>query len=256
MDRAKINRLFDLTDRTAIVTGGSRGIGRSIARGFAAAGARVVVASRKAEACDAVADEIVGAGGEALGVATHMGELADLERLVATAAERFGGVDIVVNNAANALALPLGQITPEGWDKSFSVNLRGPVFLVQYALPHLIASDHAVVVNVISVGAFMFSPVTSMYAAAKAGLMSQTRSMAAELVEHGVRVNALAPGSTDTDMLRANPPDAQERMAAVSRMGRLAQPDEMIGPAVYLASDASSYMTGHVLIVDGGLASH
>ena len=256
MDRADIQRLFDLTDRVAIVTGGSRGIGRSIALGFAAAGARVVVASRKADACAAVAAEIGDAGGEALGVPAHLGELADLDALVAATVERFGGVDIVVNNAANALALPLGEITPEAWEKSFSVNLRGPVFLVQAALPHLIASAHAAVVNVISVGAFMFSPVTSMYAAAKAGLMSQTRSMAAELVDHGIRVNALAPGSTDTDMVRANPPDAQERMAVASRMGRLADPDEMIGPAVYLAGDASSYMTGHVLVVDGGLAPH
>ena len=256
MNRADLHDLFDLTGRVAIVTGGSRGIGRSVAHGFAAAGAKVAVASRKAEACEAVAGELTSGGSEAIAVATHLGELDQVAALVATTSDRLGGVDIVVNNAANALAQPIGEITPEAWDKSHAVNLRGPAFLVQEALPHLRVSDHGVVINVISVGAWMYATGLSLYNSAKAGLLQLTRIMAAELAPDGIRVNALAPGSTDTDMLRNNPPEAQTRMAKMSLLGRLADPDELIGPAVFLASEASSYMTGHVLVVDGGLAPH
>jgi NAD(P)-dependent dehydrogenase (short-subunit alcohol dehydrogenase family) len=256
MDREQLDRLFDLTGRTAIVTGGTRGIGRAVAEGFAAAGANVVVASRKADACAATEAHLRAMGADALGVPTHLGELDQIDALVAATVERFGGVDVVVNNAANALAQPLGQFTPEAWQKLFDVDLRGPVFLVQAALPHLTASPHASVVNMISAGAFLFSAQVSMYAAAKAGLMSFTRSMAADFAPRGIRVNALAPGTVDTDMVRANGPDAAAHMARASFQRRAADPDEMVGPVLYLASDASSFMTGQVLLVDGGLVPH
>jgi NAD(P)-dependent dehydrogenase (short-subunit alcohol dehydrogenase family) len=253
MDRAQLQSLFDLSGRVAIVTGGTRGIGRAVAEGFVAAGAKVAVASRKDDACAETAAALVAQGGDAIGVPTHMGELDALRALVDRTVEHFGRLDIVVNNAANALTLPLGQFTPEAWDKSYEVNLRGPVFLVQEALPHLTASPHAAVVNVISAGAFLFSANVAMYAGAKAALMSFTRAMAAEFAPLGVRVNALAPGAVDTDMMRKNPPEAQERMAASSLQARAANPDEMAGPALFLVSDASAFMTGQVLIVDGGL---
>jgi NAD(P)-dependent dehydrogenase (short-subunit alcohol dehydrogenase family) len=256
MDRAALQRLFDLTGRVAIVTGGTRGIGRAIAEGFVATGAKVVVASRKADACEETQRHLEALGGEALGVPTHLGELPALATLVERAVDRFGRLDIVVNNAANALTQPLGAMTPEAWQKSYDVNLRGPVFLVQEALPHLTASPCAAVVNVISAGAFLFSPNVSMYAGAKAALMSFTRSMAADFAARGIRVNALAPGTVDTDMVRNNPPDAQERMAQSSYLRRAAHPDEMVGPALFLASDASSFVTGQVLIADGGLVPH
>jgi len=251
-----VARLFDLSGRVAIVTGGTRGIGRAIAEGFVGAGAKVAVGSRKADACAETEKHLMGLGGEALGVPTHMGELEALRNLVGRTVDRFGAVDIVVNNAANALTQPLGQFTSEAWQKSFDVNLRGPVFLVQEALPHLERSEHAAVVNVISAGAFLFSANVSMYAAAKAALMSFTRSMAADFAPRGVRVNALAPGTVDTDMVRANTPEAQRSMAQASHMRRAAHPDEMVGPALFLASDASSFMTGQVLLADGGLVPH
>src|SRR5215475_2637662 len=256
MDPQKFAGMFDLRNRVAIVTGGTRGIGRAVAEGFVSAGAKVAVGSRKADACSETEAHLRKLGGDALGVPTHMGELDAIENLVARTVDAFGGVDIVVNNAANALTQPLGAFTPEAWQKSFDVNLRGPVFLIQAALPHLGRSDHASIVNVISAGAFLFSANVAMYAAAKAGLMSFTRSMAADFAPRGIRVNALAPGTVDTDMVRANPPEAQAAMANASPMRRAASADEMVGPAIYLASDASSFMTGQVLLVDGGLVPH
>lgn len=256
MDRATLDRLFDLTGRVAVVTGGTRGIGRSIATGLSAAGASVVVASRKADACAETEAALRDSGGEALGVPTHLGDLDALDALVDRTVDRFGGIDIVVNNAATALAQSIGDITPEAWQKVYDVNLRGPVFLVQAALPHLKASGHAAVLNVISVGAFLYSAHTSMYAGAKAALMSYTRSMAAELAPFGIRANALAPGTVDTDMVRANDPETQERMAQANLLRRAAHPDELIGPALLLVSDAGSFVTGQALLVDGGLAPH
>src|SRR5262245_13843816 len=172
MDREKLRRLFDLEGRVAIITGGTRGIGRAIAEGLVAAGARVVVASRKPEACAETERHLRDQGGEALGVPTHLGELDAVDRLVVRAVERFGRLDLLVNNAATALSQPLGSLTPEAWEKSFSVNLRGPVFLVERALPHLEKSPAAAVLNVVSAGAFLFSPRVAMYAGAKAALMA------------------------------------------------------------------------------------
>jgi NAD(P)-dependent dehydrogenase (short-subunit alcohol dehydrogenase family) len=256
MDRRKLQQLFDLTGRVAVVTGGTRGIGRALAEGFVASGAKVVVASRKRDACAETEAHLIAMGGEALGVPTHLGDLPALAALVRQTVERFGRLDIVVNNAANALALPIGQFTPEAWEKSYSVNLRGPVFLVQEALPHLKASPCGAVLNVISAGAFLFSFGTSLYAGAKAALMSFTRSMAAEFAPHGIRVNALAPGTVDTDMVRNNPPEMQKLMAEASFLRRAAYPDEMVGPALLLVSDAGSFITGQVIIADGGLTPH
>jgi len=253
MDRERLRSLFDMTDRVVLVTGGTRGIGRALAEGYVAAGARVVVASRKPEACRETQEHLRGLGGEALGVPTHLGELDALRNLVEATVEAFGGIDVVVNNAANALALPMGEYTPEAWSKSLDVNLRGPVFLVQEALPHLKRSQHAAVLNVVSGGAFLFSGTVSLYAIGKAGLMAATRAMAAEFVPHGIRVNALSPGTVDTDMVRKNPPELRAQMTAMQLVPRMAHPDEMVGPALLLTSDAGSFITGHVVFADGGM---
>ena len=256
MDSDAYGRLFDLTGRTAIITGGTRGIGRAIAEGFACAGARVVVASRSAEACAATEAHLAEAGFESLGVPTHMGDLEGVEALAGAAADRFGGIDVLVNNAANALAQPIGAQTPAAWQKSFEVNLRGPALLTQACLPQLQESPHASVVNVISVGAFMFSRGFTIYGAMKAALLSYTRAAAGELAPHGIRVNALAPGPVDTDMVRNQGPEAARSMGAGTLLGRLAHPDEMVGPALLLASDAGRFITGQVIVADGGLHPH
>jgi NAD(P)-dependent dehydrogenase (short-subunit alcohol dehydrogenase family) len=255
LNKQQFDRLFDLTGRVAIVTGGSRGIGRSIAEGYALAGAKVVIASRKADACNETVAAIEALGGEAFAVPTHMGELDQLEALANRTLDRFGAIDILVNNAANALAMPFDEMTPVAWDKSLSVNLRGPVFLTQYCLPGLRKSGRGSVINVSSAGAFLFSPFTHMYSAAKAALLAYVRSNAADFAASNVRVNGIAPGTIDTDMVRNNPPEAQKVMADAALLKRAGHPDELIGLALFLASDASSFVTGATFHIDGGLVS-
>ncbi len=253
--RTDINHQFDLTGRVAIVTGGSRGIGRAIAETFAACGAQVVISSRKAAACEEVAAAIGAEGGTALAVPAHAARVEDLEALVAATVEAFGAIDIVVNNAANALGLPIGAITPEAWESSYGANLRGPLFLVQHALPHLLASGRGNIVNVISAGAFTHGAYVSMYCSAKAAMLQMTRAMAAEFAAQGLRANALAPGTTDTDMVRNTDLASQESMTNAGLIKRMASPEEIANGALFLASDASSFMTGQALVIDGGLTT-
>lgn len=244
---------FDLRDRVAIVTGGSRGIGAAAAAGFAALGAHVVVASRKAEACEETVEAIRSGGGSALAVPTHVGRLDELAHLVERTTDAYGAIDIVVNNAANPLTQPLGAMTPDAFAKSYEANVRGPLFLVQEALPHLRNSAHAAVINVITAGVFTHGTGVSLYVSAKSALLSLTRSMASEFAADGIRVNALAPGAVATQMTLSLPPERQEAVAQAQLMPRLADPDELVPGLVFLASDASSFMTGQVLVLDGGL---
>ena len=254
MDRDKLDSLHDLTGRVAIVTGGTRGIGKAIAEGFGLAGATIAVASRKADACNTMVAHLNSLGIEAIGVPTHMADLNDIGNLIDRTVEAFGGIDISVNGAANALALPLGQLTEEAWAKSLDTNVRGPAFLVEKALPQLEASDHAAVLNIISVAAFVFNPHRAMYAAGKSALLSMTRSMGSAFAAQGIRVNALAPGTVMTDMVLNNTPERIESMERANYMNRGADPDEMVGPALLLCSDAGSFITGQVVTADGGLA--
>ena len=250
-----VSQLFRLDGRVALITGGTRGIGRAIAEGFGRAGARVVVASRKPEACRESEKVLRSAGIDAAGIACHMGSLEDVRALVAATAERFGAIDVVVNNAANALSEPIGNFTEAGVTKSLDVNVKGPIFLVQESLPYLRDSDHASVINLVSAGAWLFSATVAHYAAAKAAMVAYTKALAAGLAPDGIRVNALAPGSVDTDMVRQTGPAAIANMASACLMRRVASAHEMVGPALFLASDASSYVTGTVVHADGGLVS-
>jgi NAD(P)-dependent dehydrogenase (short-subunit alcohol dehydrogenase family) len=250
-----VSRLFRLDGRVALVTGGTRGIGRAIAEGFGQAGARVVVASRKADACADTQEALRALGIDAIGIACHMGSLSDVRALVSATVERFGAIDVVVNNAANALAEPVGSFTEAGVTKSMDVNVKGPLFLIQESLPYLRVSDHASVINMVSAGAWLFSATVAHYAAAKAAMVSYTKALAAGLAAEGIRVNALAPGSVDTDMTRATGPVATAGMARAALLRRVAIADEMVGPALFLASDASSYVTGTVIHADGGLVT-
>jgi len=247
--------MFDLGGRVAIVTGGSRGLGRAIARGYAAAGASVVVASRKAEGCDAVVAEIAADGGTALSVPTHVGRPDQLDALVAATVERFGRIDIVVNNAANPLGGMLTDVTELAFEKSYEVNVRAPLLLATKALDHLAASGHGVVVNMITAGAFNPGASLGLYCSGKSALWSLTRVMAKEWADRGVRVNALSPGPFETDMMAPTyaVPEFAQAIKDSTLLKRIADPDEIVGAALYLASDASSYVTGSVVCVDGGI---
>jgi NAD(P)-dependent dehydrogenase (short-subunit alcohol dehydrogenase family) len=253
MARTDIQGLFDMTGRVAIVTGGSRGLGLSIARGLAAAGARVVIASRKLEACEEAARQIESEAGEALPVACHMGHSDQIRALVEKCLDQFGGIDCIVNNAAIALRTTLTDFDEGGFDKSLAVNLRGPLVLMQAALGALEASDAASVINMLSVGGMRGSQSRLGYGSAKAALLHATESAAGELATRGIRVNAIAPGPFKTDML-GDGGEAFEAWAAQNTLQkRIAEPDEIVGAALFLASRASSFVTGSVLVVDGGI---
>jgi NAD(P)-dependent dehydrogenase (short-subunit alcohol dehydrogenase family) len=242
----------DLSGFSVFITGGSRGIGRALVDGFAGAGAAVTIAARHGEECSQVADHVAEQGGRALGVALHLGDADSIAGAVAQAVDAFGGVDVVINNAATGLAQPIGEFTEPGWDKSLAVNLRGPMFLVQESLPYLRRSPWASIINVVSPGAFMPAPDWAIYAAAKAALVSFTRSLSAALGPEGVRVNALCPGPVDTTMFASNPVDVRNKIAAATALQRIADPRELVGPALFLASRAASFVTGEVLYATGG----
>ena len=255
-DRDGVQALFDLTGRVAIVTGGTRGIGLAIAQGFVAAGAKVVVASRKAAACEEAAAALTADGFDAIGVPTHLGDLDAGKALVATTVERFGRLDILVNNAATALTEPVGEFSADAWAKVYDVNLRGPVFLAQEALPHL-ERQPVGVDRQRDLGRGV--PVLARRRCTRGPRRRSCPSPAPwppAWRRAGSGSTRLAPGTVDTDMVRNNTPEAQDRMAKASLLRRMASPAEMIGPALFLASDASSFMTGQVLIVDGGLVPH
>jgi NAD(P)-dependent dehydrogenase (short-subunit alcohol dehydrogenase family) len=256
----EIQRLFDLSGRVALVTGGSRGLGYEIARGFALAGAKVVIASRKADAIEAAASRLRAGGADVLGVACHMGEVAEVQALADRTAEHFGGLDILVNNAGNPLPYNIADVTEAAFDKSFSVNAKGPLFLMQAAAKHMKASAAAAdpakggasIINVLTVGAFQGLNNQLGYGASKAALWHMTRSAAKNLAADRIRVNAIAPGSYATLMVTSGGPELMDRCIEGAVQKRIAEPAEIIGPALFLASDASAFMTGAVMMCDGG----
>ena len=260
MSAPDIHKLFDMTGRVVLVTGGSRGLGMAMGRGLAAAGATVVLSSRKLEACEDSATAIRADGGDACAIACHMGETAQVRALVDETVARFGRLDVLVNNAANPLRFGIGDATETAWDKSHDVNLRGPLFLMQAALPYLRESPSATnpatggasIINVLSVGGFYGTPGQIAYGSAKAALWHLTRSAAKEFAPYRIRVNAIAPGPFGTHMVTSGGPEFMERTAAITAQKRLADPDEIIGPALLLASDAGSFVTGSCITVDGG----
>jgi NAD(P)-dependent dehydrogenase (short-subunit alcohol dehydrogenase family) len=248
-----IASLFDLTDRVAIVTGGSRGLGASISRGFAAAGAKVVVASRKLDACEAVVASIRDAGGDAVGIACNMSDASQVSRLVEGSLAHYGRLDCVVNNAATALRVGITDFDDGLWKKAMDVNVWGPLRLIHECVPHLRHSDGATVINVLSVGGLRGSMSLLGYGSAKAALRHATESIAAELAPLRIRVNAIAPGPFATTMMNTSDDGFQSDAIERTLLKRMADPDEIIGAALFLASSASSFVTGSTVVVDGGL---
>jgi len=246
-----------LEGKVAIVTGASRGIGESIALGFAAQGARVVVASRKIEGVSQVAEQIKAAGGEALAVACHTGKPEQVAALVAAAIGHFGKVDILVNNAAtNPHFGPMLSVDDGAYQKTFEVNLKGYFDAARAVALHLQGRGApGAIVNVASVVALGAAPLQGVYAMTKAAVVSMTKTLAYELGPVGIRVNAIAPGLIKTRFSSALVDNAEINDRVVSRtpLGRVGAPEEIVGGAVFLASDSSSFVTGHTLVIDGGL---
>ena len=246
---------FDLTGQVAVITGASRGIGAAIAEALAAAGARVVLASRKLDGLEEVAGRIRAAGGEALTVACHTGRAAEVEALAARAAEAFGGIDVLVNNAAtNPHFGPLLDASEAQWDKTFEVNVKGYVHAIRACVPRMRGHEPGGrIVNVASVAGLVPHGGLGVYGVSKAAVLMLTRTLAAELAPE-IRVNAIAPGLIATRFSEAlwSTPESRDRALAVIPQRRIGQPDDLVGAVLYLASDASRYTTGAVIVVDGG----
>ncbi len=245
-----------LEGKVAIITGASRGIGEAIARTFVAHGGRVVLAARKLDGVKAVADSL---GDRAFAVAAHTGHEAQCEALVRSAVERFGAVDVLVNNAAtNPYFGPMIDTDMGAWAKTFEVNLQGYFWMAREVARHLRARDAGgSIVNVSSVAGLEAAPMQGVYGATKAAVVSMTKTLAYELGPSKIRVNALAPGLIETRLSSAIVQN-DAIVAEVLRktpLGRYGQPDEIAGGALFLASEASSFMTGQVLVIDGGMTS-
>lgn len=246
----------DLTGKVALITGGSRGIGRAIALGFARAGAQVVVASRKQAGVDAVAAEVKELGGTALAIGAHVGEESAITSLVEKALAAFGHIDILVNNAAtNPHFGQLLDATTAQWDKIMQVNLRGVFLLCQQVVPGMRERGGGSIINIASIEGMRPSKVLGVYSVSKAALILLTQALAQELGPSGIRVNALAPGLIRTDFSAAlwQSPDLAEAVAARTPLKRLGEPEDVVGAALFLASPASAYVNGAVITVDGGL---
>ena len=247
---------FDLTDRIALVTGASRGIGQAIAETLADHGAEVILVSRKQEELDAVAAGIREKGGKATAMACNMGDLDGIGALYQSIDATWGRLDILVNNAAtNPHFGEMATIGEGAWQKTVDVNLKGPFFMIQKAIPLMQAAGKGAVVNVSSVNGMRPAPFQGVYSITKGAVITMTRAFAKELAPHGIRVNALAPGFTDTKFssVLIQSKEIYDMVVGTIPMHRHAEPSEMVGAILYLVSDAASYTTGICLTCDGGM---
>ena len=248
--------LFDLDDRVAVVTGATKGIGKAIAEALAAFGARIVISSRKSERCEAVAAQIEASGGQALAVPCNVSDLAALDRLVDQTLEHWERIDILVCNAAvNPYFGPLSVIPEDAYDKIMNTNVKSNLWLCNRVIPQMAERKDGVVIIVSSIGALKGHDKLGAYALSKAANLQLARNLAVEWGRSNVRVNCIAPGLVRTDMARALWEDPKTYALALESypLGRIAEPADIAGAAVFLASPAGRFMTGQTLIVDGGV---
>lgn len=249
-----------LRDKVAIVSGASRGIGEAIARAFADAGAKLVVSSRKLEGVTAVADGIRSGGGEAHAVACHVGDIDQCHSLVRQTVQHFGRADVLVNCAGtNPYFGPMVGIDPGAYAKTFDVNLRGAFETSRAFAQHVIdRKGSGAIVSIASIAGLRAAPMQGVYGMTKAAMASMTQSLAFELGPSGIRVNAIAPGLVDTKLAAAivSSPSLVERVNDRTALGRIGQPEEIAAAALFLASDAASFITAQTLAVDGGYTAY
>lgn len=256
MDTKALPR-FDLSGKVAIVTGASRGIGAAVAQALAAAGAHVVVASRKQAGVDAVAAAIRAAGGQALAVAAHTGEPDAVEALVQRTVDEFGGIDILVNNAGtNPHFGPILSSDESHWDKTFDVNVKGYFRMARACAPHMTVRGGGKIVNMASIAGRQPQPGMGVYCVSKAAVIMLTEVLAVELAPLNIQVNAVAPGFVKTKFSAAIWENAALNTATLAQIPqrRMAEPAEIAGLVLYLAAPASSFTTGATILVDGGQA--
>ncbi|MCS6845741.1 MAG: glucose 1-dehydrogenase [Caldilineales bacterium] len=247
--------MLDLANKVAIITGASRGIGQAIAEAYAQAGAAVVLTSRKLENVGPVAEAIRAAGGRALALAAHAGDPAAAEAVVQAALAEFGRVDILVNNAAtNPHFGPLLTAEASHWDKIMEVNVKGYFFAAKAAVPAMQAQGGGKIINMASIAGINPGPLMGVYSVSKAAVIMLTKALAAELAPANIQVNAIAPGFIKTKFSAAlwSNPALSQAIQQLTPAGRIAEPAEVVGAALYLASDLSGFTTGSVLVVDGG----
>ena len=249
-------KLFDLSGKLALITGASRGIGAEAAKMLARFGARVILSSRKREGLDGIAQEITEEGFEATVRPCHNGDLSQINSLFEELDREGESVDILVNNAATHPYFgPAVEIEEAAWDKTFEVNLKGPFFMSQQAAKRMKQKGAGSIINVSSINGIIPMHGQSAYSITKAGLISMTQSLAKELGPDGIRVNALLPGLTDTKFASAMTENQEYMKLVIPQipLGRVAQPDEMSGMILFLASPAASYVSGGAFVVDGGI---
>jgi dehydrogenase/reductase SDR family protein 4 len=246
---------FRLDGRVALVTGGSRGIGRAVALGLAQAGADVVVAARKAQDLEPVADEVRALGRRALAVSAHLGRRPEIDQLFETALETFGRLDILVNNAAtNPVFGPLLDIEEDAWDRIMALNVKGYLLAAQRAARAMASHGQGAIVNIASTAGLRASAGLGAYSVSKAAVIMLTRVLGRELAPLGIRVNGVAPALIETRFSEAlwKNEDILSNYLKSTPLGRAGQPEEVAGAVVYLCSDAASYVTGQTLLLDGG----
>jgi 2-dehydro-3-deoxy-D-gluconate 5-dehydrogenase len=245
---------FNLKGKVAIVTGGGRGIGKAISLGLARAGTSVVVCSRTQKEIDGVADEIRQMGGKALAVATDLTVNEQIENMVNRTIQEFGKIDVLVNNAARSFMRSLLDLREDGWDKVFNTNVKAVWLLSRAVARRMMEQKSGRIINITTVGAEKAELGMAAYGCSKAALKMLTRCMAREWAQYGINVNAVGPGLTRTDFSKPiwSNPDVAKHVASMIPKGRLAEPEEIVGSVLFLASDAANFITGQSIYVDGG----